>query len=85
MEEEHVVDATSSSAADSSKERGKSRYGGRKDQSRSRRNMRVAAEDGDRSEYQESVGGDEKDTVRDERRRLMKAECAMYSRGIGRE
>ena len=48
------------------------------------RNLRISEDYGDRSEYQESVDGDEEDTVRDEMRILPQAECALYIRRVGK-
>ena len=65
------------------KTRGKARCGGEKAQSRRRRIMRIAGNDDNRSEYQESATDQQEDTVGDAMRRLLKAECATYRRGIG--
>ena len=45
--------------------------------------MRIAGNDDNRSEYQESATDQQEDTVGDAMRRLLKAECATYRRGIG--
>ena len=58
---------------------------GKKAKSRCRRITRIAKNDDNRSEYQESVDGRLADIVHYAMRRLLKSDRAMYSRGIGKD
>ena len=55
------------------KKRGKPTYGRTKAQSRRRGNFRIDEDDGNHSEYRESVGGDDEDSARGENRMFLEA------------
>ena len=67
------------------KKKGKAMYGRRKAKSISTDGVLVDENDDNQSEYQESVADQLEETVHDAMRKLLKAECAMYIRKVGKD